>query len=201
MGAKKNEILLIADATNLPFKNNFFDRIIASEVLEHIPDDMKALNEMYRVLKPGGVIMVTVPNHDYPFLWDPVNWLLEKFWHFHLPSDVWWLSGIWADHFRLYFDKEMAKKINKAGFKIIRKWKTTHYCWPFSHFLFYGIGKNLIEKGWLKQFNRFENGKNISRMNKAVVKLINVMDIKNRESNNDLPCVNLVFKIIKVGEG
>ena len=49
------------DALRLPFADGTFDRVIASEVLEHIPDDVAAMRELARVLKPGGAMAVTVP--------------------------------------------------------------------------------------------------------------------------------------------
>ena len=49
------------DATMLPFADDSFDRIIASEVMEHIDDDAGALAELTRVLRPGGVLAVTIP--------------------------------------------------------------------------------------------------------------------------------------------
>ena len=49
------------DATRLPFPDGTFDRIIAAEVLEHIPDDEAAIRELARVLRPGGTMAVTVP--------------------------------------------------------------------------------------------------------------------------------------------
>ena len=49
------------DATRLPFADGTFDRIIASEVLEHIADDEAAMGELARVLRPGGTMAVTVP--------------------------------------------------------------------------------------------------------------------------------------------
>jgi ubiquinone/menaquinone biosynthesis C-methylase UbiE len=199
LGAEKNEVLMEADATKLPFENDFFDRIIASEILEHIPNDKKALEEMYRVLKTGGTAIITVPNHDYPFGWDPANWFLEKSLKIHLPANVWWLSGIWAGHVRLYFDKEMTVKITKAGFKIVQKWKSTHYCWPWSHFWFYGIGKNLVEKGWLKEFNRFETAEKKSRFKEIILRIIKIADAKNKDYD-DLSSVNLIYKIVKAGE-
>ncbi|MHB8468102.1 MAG: class I SAM-dependent methyltransferase, partial [Acidimicrobiales bacterium] len=49
------------DALNLPFGAGSFDRVIAAEVLEHIPADTTALSELVRVLRPGGTMAVTVP--------------------------------------------------------------------------------------------------------------------------------------------
>ena len=50
-----------ADICNLPFADNEFDMILCNHVLEHIPDDMQALKECYRVLKPGGTAVFQVP--------------------------------------------------------------------------------------------------------------------------------------------
>ncbi len=50
-----------ADICNLPFKDNQFDFIICNHVLEHIPDDTKAMQEVYRVLKQGGMAILQVP--------------------------------------------------------------------------------------------------------------------------------------------
>ncbi|WP_115124059.1 class I SAM-dependent methyltransferase [Marinirhabdus gelatinilytica] len=50
-----------ADICNLPFKDNSFDFMICNHVLEHIPDDTKAMKELYRVLAPNGTAIVQVP--------------------------------------------------------------------------------------------------------------------------------------------
>ena len=50
-----------ADGLRLPFGDGSFDRVIASEVLEHVPDDLGAMAELYRVLTPGGRLAATVP--------------------------------------------------------------------------------------------------------------------------------------------
>ena len=68
------------DATRLPFPDDTFDRVIASEVLEHIPDDAAALAELVRVLQPGGTIAVTVPT----WLPEQVCWALTD--EYHAPS-------------------------------------------------------------------------------------------------------------------
>ncbi len=50
-----------ADICNLPFQDNSFDVILCNHVLEHIPDDTKAMQELYRVLKPGGWGIFQIP--------------------------------------------------------------------------------------------------------------------------------------------
>jgi predicted SAM-dependent methyltransferase len=50
-----------ADICNLPFKENEFDVVFCNHVLEHIPDDTKAMQELYRVLKPGGMGIFQIP--------------------------------------------------------------------------------------------------------------------------------------------
>lgn len=50
-----------ADICDLPFEDNSFDTILCNHVLEHIPDDTKAMQELYRVLKPSGMAILQIP--------------------------------------------------------------------------------------------------------------------------------------------
>lgn len=152
----KRVIIKQANIYSLPYPKNYFDLVIASEILEHLNDDLKALKELKRVLKLNGYLLITVPNFNFPFLWDPINWLLMKIFKTHINKDIWWLAGIWADHERLYSAETLKKIIWKTGFKIKKIEYGLQWCWPFSHFLLYGVGKNLVEKFNFKQFNRFE---------------------------------------------
>lgn len=62
----KNVTFLQADANKLPFQDNSFDFIICTEVLEHVPGFRKAIAEIKRVLKPGGIFVITTPNSFNP---------------------------------------------------------------------------------------------------------------------------------------
>lgn len=57
-----NSDLQIADAENLPFEDNSFDAVYSWGVLHHSPDTQKAVNEVYRVLKPGGLAKIMIYN-------------------------------------------------------------------------------------------------------------------------------------------
>jgi SAM-dependent methyltransferase len=61
---------VVADAHSLPFENDSFENILCSEVLEHLHTPELAISEMYRVLKPGGSLILTTrfmfPMHDVP---------------------------------------------------------------------------------------------------------------------------------------
>ena len=58
---------LVAAAEALPYPSDQFDTILSHEVLEHVQDDRAAVREMVRVLKPGGRVVIFVPNRWYPF--------------------------------------------------------------------------------------------------------------------------------------
>ena len=59
-----------ADGMRLPFKAGIFDHTICSEVLEHLADDRKALQELARVLKPSGQLIITFPHRKFYFTYD-----------------------------------------------------------------------------------------------------------------------------------
>lgn len=129
----------------LPYPDDTFDGVILSEVLEHIDDDVAGLREIYRVLKPGGVVAITVPHANYPFWWDPINKMLETIFNTHISQGP--LAGIWANHVRLYTMDELRAGVLAAGFEVEAERSFTHDSFPFIHNLVYGVGKPLLESG------------------------------------------------------
>jgi SAM-dependent methyltransferase len=97
--------VLQGDATRLPFADNTFDRVVTSEVLEHIQNDVSAISELHRVLKPGGTLGVTVPT------WWPekINWMLSD--EYHAPKSV-------GGHVRIYSATELKAKLRSAGLDV-----------------------------------------------------------------------------------
>jgi ubiquinone/menaquinone biosynthesis C-methylase UbiE len=64
---KENVELITMSAENLAFRDNTFDAVLMIEVLEHVLDDEKAISDIYRILKPGGKLIITAPNKLFPF--------------------------------------------------------------------------------------------------------------------------------------
>jgi SAM-dependent methyltransferase len=97
--------VLRGDARRLPFADGSFDVVITSEVLEHIQDDVAAIAEMVRVLKPGGRFAATVP----AYLPEIVNWKLSD--EYHAPKSP-------GGHVRIYSKTELRAKLRSAGLDV-----------------------------------------------------------------------------------
>lgn len=92
------------DGTRLPFADDTFDKIIASEVLEHIPDDSAAMAELHRVLKPGGTLAVTVP----AWLPERISWAITD--EYHAP----FVDG---GHLRIYTEAGLRSLMRSVGLR------------------------------------------------------------------------------------
>jgi len=127
----------------IPYRVNSFDKVIMSEVLEHLPDDARGLREVRRVLRKNGLLVISVPNANYPFLWDPVNWVLEKFFGRHVKSGFW--AGIWNQHERLYKRSGLVKLVSANGFNVIDSRSITYWSLPFHHYIV-NLGARVLSK-------------------------------------------------------
>ena len=93
--------LSVASGLTLPFADNTFDKVICSEVLEHVPDYRQVLNEIQRVLKPGGVFGVSVPR----FFPEWVCWRLSDGYH-EVPGG----------HIRIFNASHLNDDVSSRGF-------------------------------------------------------------------------------------
>ena len=139
--------LLGSDILALPMAEESFDKVLFTEVLEHLSDDRGGLCELYRILKPGGILALPVPHANYPFWWDPINATWIRLGGQPIRSGP--IAGIWSNHERLYEPKALVQKIRETGFEVEAVEEQTHYSFPFIHFIVYAIGKPLIEKNLL----------------------------------------------------
>ncbi len=93
---------VVGDGLALPFGDGSFDRVIAAEVLEHLPDDRQAMAELARVLRPGGTMAVTVPR----WLPELICWALSDDYH-----------NIPGGHVRIYRQGALVARLERAGVK------------------------------------------------------------------------------------
>ena len=92
--------VVVGDALALPYPDGTFDVVIASEILEHVPEDDSAIAELVRVLRPGGRLAVTVPR----WLPEKICWLLSDSYHANE-----------GGHVRIYQADELRTKVESRG--------------------------------------------------------------------------------------
>jgi SAM-dependent methyltransferase len=90
--------VLQADVTELPFADESFDAVVLGEVLEHVPDDTGAVAEVARVLRPGGVLVISVPAHP----------------------KLYGASDRWAGHIRRYRKAGLVAVVEAGGLAVER---------------------------------------------------------------------------------
>jgi SAM-dependent methyltransferase len=92
------ERLCLGDAAALPYRSERFDAVVCVDVLEHLDDDRAALADIYRVLKPGGRLLATVP----AFQW------------------LWSRRDVQLHHKRRYRLAELRERVAEAGFRVLK---------------------------------------------------------------------------------
>lgn len=125
----------VGTVEKLPFPDNFFDYVLCTDVLEHLKNDQKAISELIRVLRKGGRLIVTVPTKNFPFFYDPVNYVLNR-----LGRKL--KMGIWGwGHERLYTFSLLEKRV---GLKVVKR-----KCFTFSLASFF---ENSYNSAFLSRF-------------------------------------------------
>ena len=126
------------DALHLPFADGSFDRVICSEVLEHIPDDEDAMAELARVLRPGGTMAITIPRFG-PEL---INWALSDEYH-----------TVKGGHVRIYRRGVVESRLRATGLTV----RGHHYAhglhspyWWLKCF----VGTTNDDHPWVKAYHR-----------------------------------------------
>lgn len=194
--------LTVASAGRLPFREGTFEKVVLSEVLEHVADDAGVMREVWRVLAPGGLVAITVPHRRFPLLYDPINWSRERLGLAPIRQGA--FGGIWTNHLRLYERGDLVDLVSGADLSVEDMRPLVHYCLPFAHNLVYGLGKPLVESGLLASADRFRHADNEgSRLNPlnwalGVVNAIDRFDQARPRPEGTSVCLGL--KARKIGD-
>ena len=100
--------VIVADCTALPFNASEMDCVIATDVVEHILDDKSALMEMRRVIKPNGLLLLTVPAF----------------------MSLWGTQDDLSHHKRRYRKPELIALLEEANFAVVRAWYFNFFLFP-----------------------------------------------------------------------
>ncbi len=121
-GIHSKEIINAA-GESIPLPDSIFDLILSHEVIEHVQDDLAAIREMIRVLKPGGRVALFCPNRGYPYethgvFWKGKYYFGNKLFVNYLPRT---LRDKLAPHVRVYSTGDMQKLFNGLPVKFIER--------------------------------------------------------------------------------
>lgn len=120
---KRSHLVVNGAGEGLPFPAESFDVILSHEVLEHVQDDAAAVREMVRVLRPGGRIVLFVPNRGYPFETHGVYWR-GRYRFGNIPL-VNWLPRRWRDklapHVRVYTRQDLTQLFVGLPVRFVRQ--------------------------------------------------------------------------------
>ena len=104
----RHRLLVRASCNRLPFRTGSFAAVINSEVIEHVPDCHDIWSEMWRVLRPGGILVVGTPDYSR-WLWWVLEWIYGKV-----------LSGAYAhEHITHFTREEVARRLRAIGYEIL----------------------------------------------------------------------------------
>lgn len=117
----RNIQYILYNGSKLPYRNNYFNDVVSFEVLEHTQDDFESLREIFRVLKKGGLLVLTVPNKWYLMETHGFNFPLQSLipWN-RVPLLSWLPDNIHSKYAkaRIYSKRKILHKLESAGFKI-----------------------------------------------------------------------------------
>ncbi|MFC1780430.1 class I SAM-dependent methyltransferase [Patescibacteria group bacterium] len=127
---KRYKNVQVAPAEKLPFRKDTYDIVWLHEVIEHVEDDKKVIDEAFRVLKPGGKLVIFAPNKLWPFETHGIFWH-DKYHFGNIPLATYLPDSVYKEmtpHVRSYSKKDLFKLFERITYKV------THYQGVFPGF-------------------------------------------------------------------
>ena len=153
----------VQDGTNLSYQNNYFDVVICMEVLEHVEDEEKLLKEIYRVLIPGGLTIITFPSINFPITYDPLNFILGYF-NVNLPI------GAYAfGHTKLLNNTLFEATISKMNLKVVNSQNLSHYFSGLIEMYWVGLAQYLFKLNSRNNAKSIYKSKKLSLRPKSII--------------------------------
>lgn len=143
---RKYKNVKVAPAEKIPFRKETFDIVWLHEVIEHVEDEKKVLSECFRVLKPGGKVVIFAPNRLWPFETHGVFWA-DKYRFGNVPLVTYLPNSVYNEmtpHVRNYFKRGLVNLFRDKSYKIL------HYQGVFP-----GFDKLVTKVGLLGKAVRF----------------------------------------------
>lgn len=116
-----NSFFVNVNAEKLPFKDSKFDNVLCVDVIEHAENDKKIINEISRVIKKDGHLVISIPNENFPFTYDIINKTLKPF-NKHLNIGIWGFG-----HKRIYSYDKLKSLLESNNFKIEKTEYLNHH--------------------------------------------------------------------------
>lgn len=130
---------VVASASKLPFKSNSFDIVLSTEVIEHVENQKRAMKEMLRVLRPGGLLVITTPNRVFKPLFSFLSFIRIRPYR---GNGKWFYP--WE--FKKFFDKDDTKIIEEVFFNFIYPIKPLDFFEKFSVLKYLMINQGYLVK-------------------------------------------------------
>ncbi len=172
--AKKLNKKILIDYFSQGYENLILEKkyncIICSEVLEHVNNPEILIEKISKLLKPNGLAIITFPNKDFPFTYDPINFILNKI-NLKIPI------GAYAfGHEKLICPAYFEKIVNANGLSIIKKDFIVGYILSILQMYWPGLVQKIIKKNsYNKKIN--QKKKFYLRFNNKIPSLVKVIDI------------------------
>ncbi|MDX1910438.1 MAG: methyltransferase domain-containing protein [Saprospiraceae bacterium] len=134
------------NALALSFDDATFDLVVSCEVIEHVGQPEKMVQEMYRVLRPGGYVILTFPSREFPFTYDPVN----RIWQwFRKPGEPEYKisQGAYAfGHDYLIGSDDFKNWVKNAGFELVEFKGLSRHLVGLAEMYWTGIAQSIFKK-------------------------------------------------------